>query len=387
MVRPVRPEEGDSMNAFECRTSRAATLGGAMPEIPQNPNEWRRWGAAALVSLIIAAAPGIPAARAEATTTDALAEVNGETITAKELETRLGAKISQLEEQIYALKRAELDALIAQHLLAQEAAKRGIPVAALMDAEVTSKVSLVTEKEIDEYYNSNKARLRGDEAAVRPRIRQQLQQQKLNARQDVFLTSLRSDAKIVDRLEPPLAARVDVAVAGAPVRGAPDARVTVVEFSDFECPFCKRANGTMASLLEKYSGKIRLVYRDFPLENIHPLARRAAEAARCARDGGKFWEYHDVLFAQSPKLAPEDLQRYAVQVGLDAKKFDACLASGAQSAGVQSDIDEGQRLGITATPVFFINGRSVRGAQPAETFARVIDDELARTSRVAAKSQ
>jgi hypothetical protein len=161
-----------------------------------------------------------------------------------------------------------------------------------MDAEVTSKVALVTEKEIDEYYNANKARLRGDEAAVRPRIRQQLQQQKLNARQDVFLTSLRSDAKIVDRLEPPLAARVDVAVAGAPVRGAPDARVTVVEFSDFECPFCKRANGTMASLLEKYSGKIKLVYRDFPLENIHPLARRAAEAARCARDGGKFWEYH-----------------------------------------------------------------------------------------------
>ena len=161
------------MNAFECRTSRPATLASAMPEIPQNPNEWWRWGAAALVSLIIAAAPGIPAARAEATTTDALAEVNGETITAKELETRLGAKVSQLEEQIYALKRAELDALIAQHLLAQEAAKRGIPVAALMDAEVTSKVALVTEKEIDEYYNANKARLRGARRPSAP-DRQQL---------------------------------------------------------------------------------------------------------------------------------------------------------------------------------------------------------------------
>jgi hypothetical protein len=139
MAHPVRPEEGDSMNAFECRTSRTATLGSAVPGILQNPNEWRRWGAAALVSLIIAAALGISAARAGATTTDALAEVNGEAITAKELETRLGAKVSQLEEQIYALKRAELDALIAQHLLAQEAAKRGIPVAALMDAEVTRR--------------------------------------------------------------------------------------------------------------------------------------------------------------------------------------------------------------------------------------------------------
>ncbi len=347
----------------------------------------RDWVSAALGALIMAAALAIPEALAQATANEALAEVNGETITAKDLQTRAGAKLSSLEEQIYALKRAELDALIAQHLLAQEAAKRGIAVAALMDDEITSKVALVTEKEIDEYYNANKARLRGDEATVRPRIRQLLQQQKLNARQEVFLSSLRSNAKIVDRLEPPLAARVDVPVAGAPVRGAPDARVTVVEFSDFECPFCKRANGTMASLLEKYSGKIKLVYRDFPLENIHPLARRAAEAARCARDGGKFWEYHDVLFAQSPKLAPEDLKRYAVQVGLDAEKFDGCLASGANSAGVQGDIDEGQRLGVTATPVFFINGRSVRGAQPAETFARVIDDELARTSRVAAKTQ
>jgi protein-disulfide isomerase len=340
-----------------------------------------------LSGLVLAASVAIPQAHAQAMATDALAEVNGETITSKELQNRIGAKVSSLEEQIYALKRAELDALIAQHLLAQEAARRGIPVTALMDAEVTSKVPLVTEKEIDEYYNANKAKMRGDEATTRTRIRNLLQQQKLNARQEAFLNSLRSNAKIVDRLEPPLAARVDVAIDGAPVRGASYARVTVVEFSDFECPFCKRANGTMASLLEKYSGKIKLVYRDFPLEAIHPLARKAAEAARCAREGGKFWEYHDVLFAESPKLTTDDLKRYAAQVGLDSAKFDACLASGSQSAGVQSDLDEGQRLGITATPVFFINGRSVKGAQSAETFARVIDDELSRSSRVAAKTQ
>jgi protein-disulfide isomerase len=336
---------------------------------------------------LMVASSGIQPADAQGNATDAIAEVNGETITAKDVQTKAGAKLSQLEEQMYALKRAELDALIAQHLLAQEAARRGVSVATLMDDEVTSKVALVTEKEIDEYYNANKTKMRGDEATVRTRIRTQLQQQRLNARQEALLASLRSNAKIVDRLEPPMAARVDVPVAGAPVRGTPDASITVVEFSDFECPFCKRANGTMASLLEKYSGKIKLVYRDFPLENIHPLARKAAEAARCARDGGKFWEYHDVLFAQSPKLATEDLKRYAVQVGLDADKFDACLSKGVHSADVQSDIDEGQRLGITATPVFFINGRSVRGAQPTETFARVIDDELARTARVSAKTQ
>jgi protein-disulfide isomerase len=347
---------------------------------------WRGW-VAVLGGITFAASIGASVAHAQAIAGEALAEVNGETITAKDLQTKAGAKIASLEEQIYALKRAELDALIAQHLLAQEAAKRGISVAALMDAEVTSKVALVTETEIDEYYNSNKARIRGDEATARTRIRSLLQQQKLNARQEAFLDSLRANAKIVDRLEPPAAARVDVAVAGAPVRGAANAPVTIVEFSDFECPFCKRATVTVASLLEKYPGKIKVVYRDFPLEKIHPLARRAAEAARCARDDGKFWEYHDVLFAQSPKLAPEELKQYAVQVGLDPAKFDACLASGVHRADVQSDIDEGERLGITATPMFFINGRSVRGAQPAETFARVIDDELTRSPRVAAKAQ
>lgn len=373
------------MKATEPRPYRLAAAGG--PTVRSTAlSTWRRWATLVVGGLIIALSGARPAC-AQTSSTDPLAEVNGDKITEKDLQTKAGAKLSSLEEQIYALKRAELDALIAQHLLAQEAAKRGISVAALMDAEITSKVALVTEQEIDEYYNSNKGRMRGDEAAIRTRIRNLLQQQKLNARQEAFLASLKSNAKIVDRLEPPAAARVEVAVGDAPVRGSADARVTVVEFSDFECPFCKRASGTMASLLEKYPGKIKLVYRDFPLESIHPLARGAAEAARCARDGGKFWEYHDVLFAQSPKLAPEDLKRYAVQVGLDAQKFDACVDGHAHSAGVQSDMDEGQRLGITATPVFFINGRAVKGAQPAETFTRVIDDELSRSTRVAAKGQ
>src|SRR5260221_14714201 len=126
--------------------------------------------------------------------------------------------------------------------------------------------------------------------------------------------------------------------------------MTIVEYSDLECPVCKQAQGTLDKVLERYSGNIKLVYRDLPLEKIHPQARRAAEAARCARDGGKFWGYHDVLFAQSPKLSSEDLKRYATQVGLDVEKFDACLTSGVHRAGVQKDVDEGENLGITGTP-------------------------------------
>src|SRR5262245_35864450 len=308
---------------------------------------------------------------------ESLAEVNGETITAEELDRALGARLSKLEEQIYDLKSRELDSLIAQRLFAQEAAKRGISVPALLDAEVTAKVSLVTEKEIEDFYQANKARMRGDDTEIRQKIRAFLQQQKLSARREAFVESLRSEGKVVVRLQPPPASRVEVSTDGAPVRGAADAPVTVVEFSDFECPFCKQTHPTLKQLLDRYPGKVRLAYRDFPLDSIHPQARRAAEAARCAQDQGKFWEYHDLLFTQSPQLAPEDLRRYAGQVGVDVTKFDSCLAAGTHKAAVQRDLDDGNRLGITGTPAFFVNGRTLTGAQPLEAFTRLIEQELA----------
>jgi len=306
-----------------------------------------------------------------------LAEVNGETIMAEELNRVLGAKLAKLEEQIYDLKRTELDALIARRLLAQEAAKRGISVPTLLDSEVTAKLGLVSEKEIEDFYQANKSRMRGDDTDIRQKIRAFLQQQKLNAGREVFVESLRSQGKVVVRLQPPAAIRVQVSTDGAPVRGATDAPVTIVEFSDFECPFCKQTHPTLKQLLERYPGKVRLAYRDFPLDSIHPQARRAAEAARCASDQGKFWEYHDVLFTQSPQLTLEDLRRYAGQLGLDITKFDGCLAAGVHKTTVQRDLDEGNRLGITGTPAFFINGRTLTGAQPLEAFARLIDQELA----------
>ena len=334
--------------------------------------------------MIVAGALGVSPVRAQTSANKPLAEVNGEAITAKDLERSLGSKLTQLEEQVYNLKRQELDSLIAQRLVAQEAKKRGISVAALVDAEVTSKVTLVTEGEIDSFYQANKEGLRGDEATVRQQIRTFLQQQKLTARRDLFVQSLRAQAKVLDHLPPPSVVRVEMSIEGAPLRGATDAPVTLVEFSDFECPFCKQAHSTLAQLLVRYPGKVKLAYRDFPLESIHPQARRAAEAARCANDQGKFWDYHDVLFGQSPSLSSDDLKRYATQVGLDVARFEGCLANGVHKAAVQRDVDEGMRLGITGTPAFFINGRPVQGSQRLEAFTRIIDEELART--VAAKS-
>ena len=250
----------------------------------------------------------------------------------------------------------------------------------LVDAEVTAKVGLVTEQEIEKFYQDNKAQIKSDDPQLREKIRAYLQNQKLTAKREEFLKSLRAQAKIVDNLKPPPVARVAVSTDGAPVRGAANAPVTIVEFSDFECPFCKRAHPTLTQLLKDYAGKVKVAYRDFPLESIHPQARRAAEAARCANDQAKFWEYYDMLFTESPKLGPEDLKRYAAQVGIDAKKFEDCVSAGAHKAAVQKDLDEGNRLGITGTPAFFINGRPLTGAQPLEAFARIIDEELAQAT-------
>jgi protein-disulfide isomerase len=332
----------------------------------------------ALCVLFVTATINNQSLAAESKTAQPAAEVNGEIINMDELDRALGSRLVKLTEQIYDLRRQELDRLVEQKLLAQEAAKRKISVPALLDEEVNSRVGLVTETEIDQFYQQNKARWTGDEDEIRQKIRPYLQQQKLNARRSDFVQSLRSKANVVVRLSPPPVSRVEVSSQGAPVRGAPDAPVTVVEFSDFECPFCKSAQGTLAQILERYSGKVKLVYRDLPLEGIHLQARRASEAARCANDQGKFWEYHDVLFRNAPQLAPNDLTNYAKQVGIDLPKFDTCLNSGVHKLGVQRDIDEARRLGVNATPVFFINGRLLSGAAPIEGFAKIIDEELVR---------
>jgi protein-disulfide isomerase len=316
---------------------------------------------------------------------DALAEVDGVAITSEEVEKSLAGQLSKLEEQIYNIKRQKLDSLINDKLLEKEASKRKVTAPQLIDAEVTSKVSLVTEQEIEKFYQDNKAQIKSDDPQLRDKIRAYLQNQKLQAKREEFLKALRSQAKIVDNLKPPPIARVEVSVDGAPFKGPVNAPVTIVEFSDFECPFCKRADPTLTQLFEKHAGKVKLVYRDFPLESIHPQARRAAEAARCAQDQGKFWDYYDTLFTESPKLALDDLKRYAAQVGIDVNKFDDCLSGGVHKTAVRKDIDEGTRLGVSGTPAFFVNGRPLSGAQPIEAFARIIEEELTRISSLQSK--
>lgn len=175
-----------------------------------------------------------------------------------------------------------------------------------------------------------------------------------------------------------LDAAVSAASGDDPSWGPEDAAVTIVEFSDFQCPFCARfAMDTMPKLREAYGDRVRFIFRDFPLSAIHQFAQKAAEAAQCAHEQGAFWEYHDLLFANQNALSVDDLKRYAQEADLDSGDFDECLDSGKNAPEVLLDMQDGRSAGVTGTPGFLINGLLLSGAQPFEQFQQVIDQLLA----------
>jgi protein-disulfide isomerase len=309
-------------------------------------------------------------------TSGALASVNGKPITSAEVEKSIATDLAKLEAQIYELKRARLNALIDEQLLSQEAVKRGITTDALIEAEVTSKQSAVSDEEVAVYYGANQGKLQKDLNAWREQIRKFLSMQKASERRQAFITQLRGQNKVEVFLKSPPIFRAEIATASAFAKGPAAAPITLVEFSDFHCPFCKRVQPTIAQVLAKYAGKIRIVYKDFPLDSLHPQARAAAEAARCAGEQGKFWEFHDKVYAGDPDATGPTMQLYAQQVGLDGAKFEACRSTRKYQAQVQADATEGTKLGISGTPGFFINGRFLSGAQPIEAFSKIIDEEL-----------
>ncbi|MBI2579631.1 MAG: DsbA family protein [Candidatus Aenigmarchaeota archaeon] len=176
--------------------------------------------------------------------------------------------------------------------------------------------------------------------------------------------------------------RLDVPAGDAPVLGDSNAKVTIIEYSDYECPFCGRFYTQTEGLLRSEyidTGKAKLVYKDFPLSSIHPTAQKAAEAARCAGEQGKYWEMHDLLFEKQDEWAPlgaAKLRDYATGLGLDAAAYNSCLDTGKYASAVQKDFNEGSSFGVSGTPSFFINGFQIVGAQPYSVFKQIIDQEL-----------
>jgi len=306
---------------------------------------------------------------------EAVATVDGKPITAAELEDAVGYRLLGLRTEEFNAKLKILHQIIGERLLAREAAARKVSVDDLVQAEVQGKVAAVTEADVNKAYETLKERRKDKpEAELRKLIEENLKQQRSQTRRNEFLRELRDKGDVRLLLDPP---RVSVRDGGDPSQGPKDAPVTIVEFSDFQCPYCARMAPTFKRLHEAYGDKIRVVFRNFPL-TIHPQASKAAEAAACANDQGKFWEMHDKLFADQQKLQLADLKATAAAIGLDAQAFAECLDSGKHEPTWKADGADGQRYGVSGTPAFFVNGRLISGSQPYEAFAQVIDDELQR---------
>jgi protein-disulfide isomerase len=315
-----------------------------------------------------------------------VATVNGKAITEEELEKAAATELESLEmqklqyEANYARERHQvlegsLDRMIEERLLAADAARLGVSQKDLLAREVESKVKPPTQAEVDAFYEANKSRISQPRDQVLPQIRQYLQRQSYEKAKAEFIDQLKIRYGATSRLE---TYRLRIGTTGHPSRGPEGAPVTIVEFSDFQCGYCKAVEATLREILKNYPKQVRLVYRQYPIAAIHPDAFKAAEASLCAGAQGRFWEMHDLMFNGSGGLKEDALKARAAKLQLDTTAFNACLQSGKFADQVKQDVRDGSAAGVSGTPALFINGRLLTGAQPYAEIAKVIDEELRR---------
>lgn len=323
---------------------------------------------------------GAPASDAQTV----LASVGDEKITMADVRARAAADLDKLEAQYQLAKsrivKASLDSMLYDRTVGAEAKKVGKSADELVAAEAGPNGFSPTEADIAAWYQSNQSRLAGRPIdQVRAQIADLLRTERRRAAERSLRERLTKQHNVSVAYEP---YRLKLNNDKAPTLGKATAPVTLVEFSDFQCPFCRAAAPTLKQVAEKFGDKVQIVYRQYPIPGLHPFAMKAAEASLCANEQGKFWELHDAMFEDQKKLAVSDLKQTARRLGLDGGKFDSCLDSGRYVEQVQNDLKEGRSVGVTGTPAMFVNGVVVDGGSvPFAVLENIINEELARTKQ------
>ena len=301
--------------------------------------------------------------------TDLVAEVGGVAITQADLQKDEAGKLLQARYQYYQAQNKAVDDLIDKKLLEQKAQRENLTVDQLVARDITSQVQNPTEDQMKVFYEG----LETDQPyeAVRDKILEKIRQVRTDKAREAYLKALRAQADVHVALAGPTA---DVNVENANWLGSKSAPVLVVEFADYECPYCQRVAPDIKKITDEFGGKIALAYKDFPLP-MHSHAEKAAEAARCAGQQGKFWEFHDELFERKG-LDVDQLKAAARALHLDSAGFDRCLDSGKESAAVAQDRADGLGLGLSGTPSFFINGHYYSGALEYSAMRQLIEQQL-----------
>jgi protein-disulfide isomerase len=293
----------------------------------------------------------------------------------KGLETKRLQNDASLAQEKQEIMTRALDELVANKLIEAEAKKQNTSPEKLLQNEVDTHVKVPSQADAEAFYEANKNRIPIPKEQAMPQVMEYLAERNRAQSHDDYIARLKKEYGYKSYLEP---LRIKIETSGYPTLGPDNAPVTIVEFSDFECPFCGGLFPTLKEVEKNYVGKIRVVYRQFPLTNAHPHAEKAAEASLCAFEQQHFWEFHDSMFGNQKELSVPDLKQRAVNLKLDTQKFNECIDSGREVAAIQRDIQDGARAGVTGTPAMFINGRFLSGNQPYAAIKDMIDDELQR---------
>jgi len=309
-----------------------------------------------------------------ASPSDVVAVVAGDELTLGEIETLASGGLIRVQQDRYDLLRGTLERFGIDKLLEAEAAERGISVEELRLAEIDGKIQEPTERELERAYEANKHRSRGNSYQdLRTSILKTIRRDRLLIRESRYVQELKEKFGFSVSLPAP---RIDLeTTSDNPSRGNPDAPITLVEFGDYQCPFCRRAHSTVQRVLDEYRDQVRYVFMDFPLAN-HDRATPAAEAAYCAGEQDKYWEYSEHLMVMAGDLNDNDLRGRAEQLDLDVNEFMSCFTSGRYTDLIAAGLETGMASGVDRTPTFFINGRILNGAKSFETFKLIIDEEL-----------
>jgi predicted DsbA family dithiol-disulfide isomerase len=327
-----------------------------------------RWNTALAVGLLIVSIP-VSRGQARDDAREVVATVSGADLTLSDLRGSEAGKLLQAEYQYYLTERKALDDLIDNKLLAEEARRRGMTLDELLNTVIYKDVKDPTDDQLEVYYEGLDTQ--DSFASVKSDILDHIREQRRTKARTAFEDQLRKDARISIALMPP-EAQVDTSKAF--VNGASDAPVVLVEFADYQCPYCQKVNPEIEKLKKEYGSSLTVIYKDFPLP-MHSQSQKAAEASRCAGEQGKFWEYHNVLF-YSKQLEVDALKEHARVLKLDGDKFDACLDSGAEADTVKADLAEAKSLGLTGTPSFFANGHFFSGVVDYDVLKQIIDQQL-----------
>jgi protein-disulfide isomerase len=300
--------------------------------------------------------------------TRVVAEVGGVKVTMAELEQEESARLLSAHYQYYQAETRALNELIDKKLLEQKAKSENLTLEQLVERDIKSQVKDPTEDQMKVYYEGLETDQPYD--AVRGKILEKIRQLRTEKARSAYVSVLRVQTTVYITLAPP---RANVDLQNAQMIGPQKAPVTIVEFADYECPYCQKVAADVKKLQADLSDKVAFTYKDFP---IHSRSEKAAEAARCAGKQGKFWELHDELF-HSKELDVDQLKAQARALKLDSSEFDKCLDSGEEAEAVDRDHKEGTRLGISGTPSFFINGHFMSGALDYATLRQIVEQQLA----------